>query len=406
MCELLAPAGGPRQLEAAVRFGADSVYFGLGRFGLRQRADNFDEDKLSGAVAYAHEGGARALLTLNIFAYDDDLPEMIGAARLARTCGIDAVIMSDPGAIAAVREALPDLDIHLSTQANTMNSSTARLFHSLGVSRIVLSRELSLDRIRAMRDNLPPSLELEAFVHGAACMSHSGRCSLSRYMTGRDANRGDCSQPCRWRYRLEEEKRPGEYMPVTQTERGVEIFSAGDLLMIGHIDALARAGVSCFKIEGRMKNEYYVATVTGAYRRALDALADGKYDGRLIGELQEELNKVSHRPYDTGFYLGAPERPGGVGGLSQTMEFVGRVTGCQGRWAEVETRGRLELRDKLELMSPGLITEFVLDEMADADGKRIDSCVVPKSTVRVKIPCAAAPGDLLRGTCRNHRASE
>jgi len=427
--ELLAPAGGIRQLEAAVRFGADAVYLGLDQLSLRARASNFTMDGLGEASRYAHERSVRVYLTLNIFPYDEDIGPMAVAAREARARGVDAVILSDPGALTAVREAAPGLEIHLSTQANTLNAAAARFWHTQGVRRIILSRELSLGRIRAMRAALPPSLELEAFAHGAACMSYSGRCSLSAYLAGRGANRGDCAQPCRWRYALTEEKRPGMFFAIEENGHPVgrdtfgapvlsetphapgaprysHILSAGDLCMIRHLSELAETGLSALKIEGRAKNEYYVATVTGAYRRGLDAIRAGAFTPELANELGRELENVSHRPYDTGFYLGDPERPGGAPGYSQRMEYAGRVVGFEGGLAVVALKNRIFAGDELELMTPCEIRGFRASEIFTESGESVESCGVPGALVRIAIPYRCEPGDLLRGTCRNHVHAE
>ena len=404
--ELLAPAGGEKQLRAAVRFGADAVYLALTRFGMRAHAGNFPEDELEGAVRWCHERGVKVYLTLNIFAYDEDITPMAEAARFARRCGVDAFIMADPGAIMAVRAAAPEAEIHLSTQMSTMNAGAARFWHENGVKRIVLSRELELERIRAMRAQLPASCELEAFVHGAVCMSYSGRCSLSKYMTGRDANRGDCAQACRWRYRLEEEKRPGEYFPVEQTERGVHIFSAGDMNMIAHLPELCEAGLDSLKIEGRMKNEYYVATVVGAYRRGLDAVGVGRFTPALAQSLAAELMKISHRPYDTGFYFGPPEHPGDRDTFTQSMELAGRVLSCSGGRAAVQVKSKLIEGDALELLTPEGVFPFSLADMRLEDGAPAPVCARPNAIVTMPVPHPCEEGDLIRGTCRNHKTAE
>ena len=404
--ELLAPAGGVKQLRAAVRFGADAVYLALTQFGMRTHAGNFDRDSLARAIKWCHERGVDVHLALNIFAYDEDIEPMVDAARFAWKAGVDAFIMADPGAIAAVRAALPDAVIHLSTQMSTMNASAARFWHEAGVKRIVLSRELSLERIKAMRAALPASCELEAFVHGAVCMSYSGRCSLSKYMTGRDANRGDCAQACRWTYRLEEEKRPGESFPVEQTERGVRIFSAGDMNMLPHLGALCDVGLDSLKIEGRMKNEYYVATVVGAYRRGLEAVRKGRFDDALRETLSAELLKISHRPYDTGFYFGQPEHPGDRDEFTQSMELVGRVLSWSSGRALVELKSKLVDGDALELMTPEGMFSFELNDMRLEDGSPASVCARPNALVTMPVPCVCEEGDLIRGTCRNHKKPE
>lgn len=402
--ELLAPAGGMPQLMTAVRYGADAVYLGLTRYGLRAHAGNFTPEQLREAAEYAHARGVKVYVTLNIFAYEEDVPAMVEAARLAREAGADGVIMADPGAADEVMRQVPGLPVHLSTQANTMNSASARFWHRCGVRRIVLSRELSLEQIRALRKNTPSSLELEVFVHGAVCMSYSGRCALSKYLTGRDANRGDCAQPCRWKYALEEEKRPGVYLPVEETEEGTRILSACDLNLIRLLPALCEAGVESLKIEGRMKNEYYIATVVGAYRRALDAIAEGRFTPEVAGALDAELRTVSHRPYDTGFLLGRPQFPGDDA-LEQTRELAARVLSWQDGMACVQMKNKLIVGDSLELLTPEGVFPFTLTEIRTEAGENVSECGHPNSVLHIPLPYPAQAGDLLRGLCRNHPAS-
>ena len=400
--ELLAPVGGQSQLIAAVRFGADAVYLGLNQYGMRAHAGNFTPETLKDAVEYAHAHNVLVYLTLNIFAYDEDIEPMVESARLARNLGVDAVIMADPGAAMAVMESVPDLPVHLSTQMSTMNARSAALWHKLGVPRIVLARELSLAQIENMRAQLPDTLELEAFVHGAVCMSFSGRCALSKYLTGRDANRGDCAQACRWKYQLMEEKRPGQYFPVEGSERGTQIFAAGDMNMLPHLDKLVSSGLSSLKIEGRMKNEYYIATVVGAYRRGLDAIRDGRWNDELRQQLIDELNKVSHRAYDTGFYFGSPERPGGNEGNTQTMELTARVLSYENGRAKIHLKNKVILGDKLELMTPAGVYSFELTDLQNEAGETLPQCGVPNSILYMGVPAPCEEGDLLRGPCRNH----
>lgn len=400
--ELLAPVGGRSQLIAAVRFGADAVYLGLNQYGMRAHAGNFTPETLKDAVEYAHAHNVLVYLTLNIFAYDEDIEPMVESARIAKELGVDAVIMADPGAAMAVMESVPGLPVHLSTQMSTMNAKSAALWHRLGIPRIVLARELSLAQIENMRKQLPDTLELEAFVHGAVCMSFSGRCALSKYLTGRDANRGDCAQACRWKYQLMEEKRPGQYFPVEGSERGTQIFAAGDMNMLPHLDKLVSSGLSSLKIEGRMKNEYYIATVVGAYRRGLDAIRDGKWTDELRLELTDELNKVSHRAYDTGFYFGSPERPGGNEGNTQTMELTARVLSYENGRAKIHLKNKVILGDRLELMTPAGVYSFELTGLQTESGEPLSQCGVPNSILYMAVPAPCEEGDLLRGPCRNH----
>lgn len=405
--ELLAPAGGEKQLKAAVRFGADAVYLGANRYGMRAHAGNFDEEALARATAWCHARGVKVYLTLNIFAYDEDIEPLVDLAKYAvRACGVDALIMADPGAIAAVMDALPEAEIHLSTQMSTMNARAVRFWHDAGIKRIVLSREVSLDRIKALRAAIPQSCELEAFVHGAVCMSYSGRCTLSKYLTGRDANRGDCAQACRWTYRLEEQKRPGEYFPVEETESGVHIFSAGDMNMLPHLDQLCGVPLDSLKIEGRMKNEYYVATVVGAYRQALNAIARGEFDDETRARLSGELLKISHRPYDTGFYFGAPEHPGDRDWFTQSRELAARVLSFSKGRAVIEVKNKILSGDPLELMTPAGTFGFTLGDITRADGAVCSACPQPNSVVTIDLPHPCEEGDLIRGTCRNHQTGE
>ena len=405
--ELLAPAGGEKQLKAAVRFGADAVYLGANRYGMRAHAGNFDEEALARATAWCHARGVKVYLTLNIFAYDEDIEPLVDLAKYAvRACGVDALIMADPGAIAAVMDALPEAEIHLSTQMSTMNARAVRFWHDAGIKRVVLSREVSLERIKALRAAIPQSCELEAFVHGAVCMSYSGRCTLSKYLTGRDANRGDCAQACRWTYRLEEQKRPGEYFPVEETESGVHIFSAGDMNMLPYLDQLCGVPLDSLKIEGRMKNEYYVATVVGAYRQALNAIARGEFDDETRARLSGELLKISHRPYDTGFYFGAPEHPGDRDWFTQSRELAARVLSFSKGRAVIEVKNKILSGDSLELMTPAGTFGFTLGDITRADGVVCSACPQPNSIVTIDLPHPCEEGDLIRGTCRNHQTGE
>ena len=306
MPELLCPAGTMDALRAALHFGADAVYGGMKDYGLRAFAGNFDEAQLREAVALTHAAGKKFYLTMNILPFDDQLPGFVEAARLAQEIGVDAAIVSDIGAIVTLREQVPGLPIHVSTQASTVNSAAVRHYRALGCERVILAREVSIDRMRAIHDAVE-DMELEAFVHGAACMAYSGRCLLSAALTGRSGNQGTCAQPCRWQYAVMEQKRPGEYLPVSEDKNGTYIFSARDLNLMPLLPELCRAGIASLKIEGRMKTEYYVAVVTGAYRRALDLLAEGEDAFRTaLPSLLEELSSASHRESDTGFALGAP----------------------------------------------------------------------------------------------------
>ena len=405
MPELLAPAGGMPQLMAAARFGADAVYGALPAFGLRAYAGNFTWEELAQALAWLHARGKKFYLTLNILPFDEEFPSLIETARRACALGVDAALVSDLGAFLALRREVPDLPLHISTQANTLNAEAAAFYRAHGAERIVLARELSLERIRALREKLPADLRLEAFVHGAMCMSYSGRCLLSDHLTGRGGNRGECAQPCRWEYALVEKKRPGEYWPIEEDQRGTYLLSAYDLSMLSHLPALLSAGVDSLKIEGRMKTEYYVATVVGAYRRALDALAEGEGPYRaLLPELEGELRKASHRPLNTGFYFGPPAPAAGAEGFTQDMEYVGRVEAWRDGEAEITVKNRFYVGDTLELLSPAGAFPFRVESIRKADtGERADTVSVAGQRVLLPLPSSAGPGDFLRGPNRNHR---
>lgn len=403
---LLAPAGSMRPLMTALRFGADAVYCGAKQYGLRAQATNFDEAQLAQAVQLAHAAGAQVNLTLNIFAFDGDLPGMVRAAKQAQETGVDAVIVSDLGAIARIAREVPGLDIHVSTQANATNSETARVYRALGARRVVLAREMTLAQIETMAQALGEEIEMEAFIHGAVCMSYSGRCMLSSFLTGRSANRGACSQPCRWSYTLSERTRPDEPMPIEEDARGTAILSSRDLCMIEHLPRLMESGVCCFKIEGRMKNELYIGTVVGAYRRAMDACAKDPAAYRENEALQQllrgELDKISHRAYDTGFYFGQPEVCGEAVGTQQAAEYMGYVVDASGGEALVEMKNRFFVGDTLETVTPeGSAPLLIEDIVLDATGEHVGVVNVPNTLVR--IPCGGKleAGDMLRGPVRN-----
>ncbi|MBQ7887990.1 MAG: U32 family peptidase [Clostridia bacterium] len=406
MPTLLAPAGSMRPFMTALRFGADAVYCGAKQYGLRAQASNFDEKQLAEAVCLAHEAGAKVNLTLNIFAFDGDLPGMIKTAQMAKEIGVDAVIVSDPGAIARIGREAPGLDVHVSTQANVTNSETARVFKSLGAKRIVLAREMTFEQIESMARELGDEMELETFIHGAVCMSHSGRCMLSSFLNGRSANRGACSQPCRWTYTLAERTRPDEPMPIEEDSRGTAILSSRDMCMMEHLPRLMESGVCCFKIEGRMKNELYIGTVVGAYRIAMDAYAaDPKAymeNEQLRTQLRAELDKISHRVYDTGFYFGQPEVAGEAVGTQQAAEYMGYVVEASGGEALVEMKNRFFVGDELETVTPKGSEKLKIEDIViDATGEHVGVVNVPNTLVRVPCGEKLGKGDMLRGPVRN-----
>lgn len=407
MPELLAPAGTMDSLRAALHFGADAVYGGMKQFGLRAFAGNFDEEALAEAVALTHQRGRKFYVTMNVFPFDDQMEGFVRAARTARDIGVDAAIVSDLGAIVTLREQVPDLPLHVSTQASTVNTAAVRHYQSLGCRRVILAREVSLQRIRAMRASLDASMELETFVHGAACMAYSGRCLLSHALTGRSGNQGACAQPCRWQYAVVEQKRPGEYLPVCEDQNGTYIFSAKDLNLMPLLPDLVDAGVSSLKIEGRMKTEYYVAVVTGAYRRALNLLAQGNEAFRdALPSLMTELSCASHRDSDTGFALSPPTEPGGAEGFHQSREYLARAVedSAPGQSARFMLKNRFHAGEQLELMTPdGILTVTAVPFLREKTGEVVDTLGVGGEMIQMEMPVAVRSGDLLRGQVRNHR---
>ncbi len=404
--ELLCPAGSRESLEAALHFGADAVYGGMKHYGLRAYAGCFDGEALRDAVRRTHEAHARFYVTMNIYPFDDELEGFVRAAREAEAAGADAVIVSDPGAIRLLRREVSGLAIHVSTQANTVNTPAAEMYRELGCERVILAREVSLERLRKMKQALGDSIQLETFVHGASCMAYSGRCLLSAYLTGRSGNRGECAQPCRWKYAVVEEKRPGEFFPVAEDERGTYLFSARELCLMPVLADLCEAGISSLKIEGRMTTEYYVAVVTGAYRRALDLLSESReaFDEALPG-LMAELRCASHRDSDTGFLLGTPETPGEAEGFHQEREYTARVLGRDEATGKIRLllKNRFFAGETLELMTRDGIRNVTASRiLREKTGEELDTFGIAGETILMDLsPCSA--GDILRGPVRNHR---
>ncbi|MZP31257.1 DUF4911 domain-containing protein [Heliobacterium undosum] len=397
--ELLAPAGNPEKLAMALHYGADAVYLAGKELGLRAYAGNFTSEEMARGIALAHEQGKKVYVTVNIFAHNRDFANLPAYLTELRDMGADAILVSDPGVFAVARRTVPDLPIHISTQANVTNAESARFWADQGAKRIVLARELSLAEIREIRQAV--DIELEVFVHGAMCMSYSGRCMISDYLTGRGANRGECAQACRWKYALVEETRPGLYLPVEEDERGSYVFNARDLCLLPDIPALIDAGVDSFKIEGRMKSVHYVATVTQVYRRAVDSALAAQVAGRPSRTLTswwEELAKISHRPYTQGFLHGPPGQEPDLP-YRRDYDFVGVVQAydAQKREAEIEVRNRIRLGDILELAGPGA-TPFltIVNEMRDDEGNAIDKAPRPHQRIRIRVPRPVAPLDLVR----------
>lgn len=375
--ELLSPAGDMERLELAVKFGADAVYVGGTQFGMRSNPSNFDPTQLQAACKLVHAAGKKLYLTCNTLPRSYELDALPDFLRSAQAAGVDAFIIADMGVLSIAKQAAPQVDVHISTQAGIVNYAAANAFYQMGAKRIVTARELSLDEIKIIRDNTPPELEIEAFVHGAMCMSFSGRCILSDYMVGRDANRGDCAQPCRWKYHLMEETRPGQYFPVNQEENGTYIFNSKDLCMIEHIPELVAAGVDSFKIEGRAKSAYYTAVVTHAYRQALDAYyAHPSPDYRVPDWVLAEMEKMSHRVYTTGFNFG-PLKNGqelNSGGYVRTWDVCALYRDQQEGRLIVDQRNRFFEGDVLDVLEPGQkpYTLTVRDLVREADGTHTD----------------------------------
>ena len=404
MIELLAPAGGMPQLKAALRFGADAVYGGLKQFGLRSFAGNFTPEELQQATDLLHKQGKKFYVTLNILPFEDELNLLSQTAKIALDCGADGAIVSDLGAFARLSKDVPGLPLHVSTQANVLNAQAARIFISLGAKRIVPARELSLERVKALREKIPPDVEIECFVHGAMCMSYSGRCMLSDHMTGRRSNRGECAQPCRWHYTVVEEKRPGEYIPVESDERGTALFSAYDLCMLEYLPQMKEAGISSLKIEGRMKTAYYVASVVSVYRRALDLLEQKGEDAyrQALPGLIRDIQKASHRPSNTGFYFGAPRPAFGADGFEQTMEYIADVEGWQDGKALLRLKNRFFVGDEIEFLTPGGSRTLTVSDII-LEGQSVNTVSVAGQALAVPCPFQVHPGDFVRGENRNHR---
>ena len=405
--ELLAPAGGMTQLRAALRFGADAVYGGMKHYGLRAFAGNFDTAELRQAVSLCHDAGKKFYVTMNIFPYDDQLPGFIQAAREAARLGVDAAIVGDLGALCALREQVPELELHVSTQASTVNAPAVRHYQALGCSRVILAREMSLERIAALHQSVGETIELETFVHGASCVAWSGRCLLSAALTGRSGNQGACAQPCRWDWSVVERKRPDEALPVAEDRNGTYLFSAKDLNLMPLLPQLVQAGVSSLKIEGRMKTEYYVATVVGAYRRALDLLAQGEdIFQQALPALMEELACASHRDSDTGFLLGTPRQPAGAEGFHQQGEYIARVASvsdAEGK-AIIELKNRFYTGDEWTVLTPDGPQRMTAPLLRRVDTQeQLTTYGVAGTMLEAVFPFAVGPGDLIRGKTRNHR---
>lgn len=393
--ELLAPAGNFEKFLTALHFGADAVYFAGNRFGLRAFAGNFSDEEMKEAVKIAHSCGKKVYITLNIIAKDEDFDGLKEYLKFLQNIKVDAVIVADIGVMEFVRKYAPKIDIHISTQANIINSYTAKFFADLGVKRLILARELSLEQIKNLRKNLPKEVEIEVFVHGAMCMAYSGRCLLSNYLTGRDSNHGECVQACRWKYYVREVSRDDE-LEVQEDEKGSYIFNSKDLNMLSHLQELKDAGVDSIKIEGRMKSSYYVATVVNAYRMALDMLPK-----KPTEELEKELLKASHRRYTTGFYFDEENRQFQEDSMPvQDSEFVAiAVEDAKNGKVKVEMRNKFSVGDTLEILSPKkdcFNKNVTIKEIIDSTGEKIESAKKVQEIVEINMVYPILKGDILR----------
>lgn len=400
--ELLIPAGSLEVLKTAVRYGADAVYIGGEAFGLRAKAHNFTIPDMKEGIAFAHEHECKVYLTVNVFAHNRDIEGIREYFRTLREVPVDALIISDPGVFMMAKELLPNTEIHISTQANNTNYETYRFWYRMGAKRVVSARELSLEEIGEIRKHIPEDMEIESFIHGAMCISYSGRCLLSNYFTGRDANQGACTHPCRWKYAVVEEKRPGEYLPVEEDDRGTYIFNSKDLCMVEYIPEMMEAGIDSFKIEGRMKTALYVATVARTYRKAID---DYKTSPELyrsnMDYYREEISKCTYRQFTTGFYFGKTTEESQIYDSNTYIReytYLGMVeqTDTQGRIV-LEQRNKFAVGETIEAMLfDGRNQELVVQEIRDDEGNIMESAPHPKQRLHVDLGTQLPIGCILR----------
>ena len=398
--ELLAPAGNMEKLKMALLYGADAVYLGGKQFGLRAFGGNFSNEELKEAVEFAHNLNKKVYVTVNIFPHNSDIEMLPEYLAFLNTTGADALLVADIGLFMLAKKYAPDIELHISTQANNTNWATVDAWHNMGASRVVLARELSKDEISVIRQKC--SVELEMFVHGAMCISYSGRCLLSNYMTGRDSNRGSCAQPCRWKYSLVEEKRPGQYFPIEEDERGTFIFNSKDMCLLPYLPDVIESGVDSLKIEGRMKSVHYAASVVKAYRVAIDSYFENPEAFAVKDEWLEELEKVSHRSYTTGFYYGKPTEKDQIYTSSsyiQTSDFVGLVLDYDEAtgFATVEQRNNMKLGQEIEVFQPQLPGyRQLLGEMYNDEGEAIEVAPHPQQIVKIRMEAPVEPYAILR----------
>ena len=398
--ELLAPAGNMEKLKMALLYGADAVYLGGKAFGLRAFGGNFTNEELQEAVDFAHKLGKKIYVTVNIFPHNSDIAKLPAYLTFLNEIKVDAILVADLGVFTLAKEYAPDVELHISTQANNTNWAAVNAWAELGASRVVLAREMSLEEIKEIREKC--SVELEMFVHGAMCISYSGRCLMSNYLTGRDANRGSCAQPCRWNYALVEKKRPGQYFPVLEDERGTYIFNSKDMCLLPYLPDVIASGVDSLKIEGRMKSVHYAASVVKAYREAIDSYFAAPEQFEVKKEWVEELDKVSHRAYTTGFYYGRPTEKDQIYGTSsytQTSDFVGLVLDYDEKtgFATVEQRNNMKVGQEIEIFQPHLAGyRQILQEMYNDEGEAIQVAPHPQQIVKIRMDKPVEPYGILR----------
>ena len=399
--ELLIPAGSLEVLRTAVNYGADAVYIGGDVFSLRAKAKNFTKEEMIEGIAYAHSKNVKVYVTANIFAHNDDLKEAEEYFKEMAKIKPDGLIISDPGMFSLAEKYCPEVERHISTQANNTNYLTYRFWYEHGAKRVVSARELSLREIKEIRANIPEDMEIESFIHGAMCISYSGRCLLSNYFTGRDANRGECTHPCRWKYAVEEEKRPGEYLPVFENERGTYIFNSKDLCMIEHIPEMIDAGIDSFKIEGRMKTALYVACVARTYRKAIDDYLESeeKYRANMDWYLSE-ISKCTYRQFTTGFYFGKPSEESQIYDNNTYINeyiYLGMSDKTDSESVYIEQKNKFCVGDEIEIMKPdGSNAPTKVLAIHDEDGNEMESCPHSKQKLRIFLSVLPDPGDILR----------
>ena len=399
--ELLVPASSLEVLKEAVIFGADAVYIGGDVFGLRAKAKNFSNEEMAEGVEFAHKRGVKVYVTANILAHNKDLPLAYEYFEELKKIGVDALIISDPGVFEIAKKVWPEVEIHISTQANNTNYGTYNFWHKLGAKRVVSARELSMDEIKELRENIPDDLEIETFIHGAMCISYSGRCLLSNYFTGRDANQGECTHPCRWKYHIMEEERPGEYLPVYENERGTYIFNSKDLCMIEHIPELIDAGIDSFKIEGRMKTALYVATVARTYRKAIDDyLKDPKLYEKNMPWYLDQISNCTYRQFTTGFFFGKPTHEAQIYDNNTYIKeytYLGIIGECKDGLYSIEQKNKFLVGETIEVMKPnGDNIEVEVKRIVNEKGVDVDSAPHPKEMLWIDLGIELDRYDIIR----------